>query len=140
MGQEDRTGDGDPQEQRGDPERQADDLPDAPSSALASPHRTPLYHAQHAERYSRQELIRAYEQIHDCRLVVLIDVLFPDSITVFEELICDARPDQDLHLLLDTPGGDGETAIRLIRSAQARCREFTVIVPKQAKSAGTLRA
>ncbi len=40
--------------------------------------------------------------------------------------------------MLDFPGGDGETAVRLVRSAQARCKELTVIVPNQAKSAGTL--
>ena len=40
--------------------------------------------------------------------------------------------------MLSTPGGDGETAIRLIRQAQSRCRELTAIVPDQAKSAGTL--
>lgn len=34
--------------------------------------------------------------------------------------------------------GDGETAIRVVRSAQARSRELTVIVPNQAKSAGTI--
>jgi membrane-bound ClpP family serine protease len=51
-----------------------------------------------------------------------------------------ADPEQDLHLLLDSPGGDGETAVRLVRSAQARCNELTVIVPNQAKSAGTLLA
>jgi membrane-bound ClpP family serine protease len=69
---------------------------------------------------------------------VLIDVLFPDVVTVFEELVYDADPKQDLHLLLDTPGGDGETAIRIVRSAQARCRELTVVVPNEAKSAGTI--
>jgi hypothetical protein len=53
-------------------------------------------------------------------------------------MIFDADPSEDLHLLLDTPGGDGETAVRLVRSAQARCRELTVIVPNAAKSAGTL--
>ncbi len=37
-----------------------------------------------------------------------------------------------------TLGGDGETALRLVRQAQSRCRELTVIVPDQAKSAGTL--
>jgi membrane-bound ClpP family serine protease len=42
--------------------------------------------------------------------------------------------------LLVTPGGDGETAVRLARSAQAHCRELTVIVPDQAKSAGTILA
>jgi membrane-bound ClpP family serine protease len=69
---------------------------------------------------------------------VLIDVLFPDVVTLFEELVHDADSAQDIHLMLETPGGDGETAIRVVRSAQARCRELTVIVPNQAKSAGTI--
>ena len=68
----------------------------------------------------------------------MVDVIFPESVTLFEELVADADPNQDLHLLLDSPGGDGETAVRLVRSAQARCRELTVIVPNQAKSAGTI--
>jgi hypothetical protein len=55
-------------------------------------------------------------------------------------LIYNADPSQDLHLLLNTPGGDGETAVRLARAAQSRCREFTVIVPDLAKSAGTILA
>lgn len=45
-----------------------------------------------------------------------------------------------MHLMLSTPGGDGETAVRLVRSAQRRCRELTVIVPDQAESAGTILA
>jgi len=71
---------------------------------------------------------------------VLIDVIFEQSVTHFEELIYDAGPDSDLHLMLSSPGGDGETAVRLARSAQARCRELTVIIPDQAKSAATLLA
>ncbi|NYJ05141.1 SDH family Clp fold serine proteinase [Petropleomorpha daqingensis] len=58
--------------------------------------------------------------------------------TYFEELVHDANPDEDLHLLLDSPGGSADVALRLLRSAQARCRELTVIVPDQAKSAATL--
>lgn len=42
--------------------------------------------------------------------------------------------------MLDSPGGDGETAVRLARSTQARCARFTVIVPDQAKSAATILA
>ena len=42
--------------------------------------------------------------------------------------------------MLATPGGDGETALRLIWQAQSRCRELTVVVPDRAKSAGTLFA
>jgi len=70
----------------------------------------------------------------------MIDAIFPESVTYFEELLIDADPREDLHLLLETPGGDGETAIRLVRAAQSRCRELTVVVPNQAKSAGTLLA
>ena len=102
------------------------------------PDRSPLYEAQHALRYERQQLIRDYQAQYQCRLVILIDVLFPESITLFEETLHDADPSEDMHVMLSTPGGDGETAIRLIRQAQSRCKDLTVIVPDQAKSAGTL--
>ena len=100
--------------------------------------RTPLYEAAHAGRYERQQLIREYQDAHDCRLVVMRDVIFPHSVPLFEETLFDADPGQDLHLMLGTPGGDGETALRIIRQAQSRCRKLTVVVPDQAKSAGTL--
>ena len=110
------------------------------SSSEGVPSRTPLFEAQHADRYSRQELIRAYQDRFDCRLVVLIDQLMPYSIPLFEETLFDADSNRDLHVLLWTLGGDGETALRLARQAQARCRELSVIVPDVAKSAGTLFA
>jgi hypothetical protein len=134
----------------GDPhtERQAGDLSGSRSGELDPevtepqdlPDQSPLFHAQHAARYERQQLIGAYEDAFGCRLVVLIDAIFPFSVTYFEELIFDADPSQDLHLLLASPGGDGETAIRLVRAAQSRCRELVVIVPDVAKSAATLLA
>ena len=111
-----------------------------PPGAASGVRRSPFYEASHAPRYQRQQLIRDYESEYDCRFVVLIDTLFPDSITLFEETLYDADPSQDLHIMLATPGGDSETAIRLVRQAQSRCRELTVIVPDQAKSAGTLLA
>ena len=106
----------------------------------SQPQQSPLFHAHHSSRYERQELIRAYETLHNCRLVVMIDAIFPASVTLFEDLIYDANVDEDLHLLLSSPGGDGETAVRLARVAQARCHELTVIVPDIAKSAATLLA
>lgn len=102
------------------------------------PDRSPLYEARHAPRYERQELIRRYQEDYKCRLIVLIDALFPHSVTLLEEALYDANSDEDLHLILATPGGDGETAIRLIRQVQSRCKKLTVVVPDQAKSAGTL--
>jgi ATP-dependent protease ClpP protease subunit len=109
-------------------------------SGFELPTQTPLFHAEQSERYDRQELFTAYEEMFSCRLIAVVDQILPYSITLFEELIYDADPDQDLHLMLVTPGGDGETAVRLARSAQARCKEFTVVVPDQAKSAGTILA
>ncbi len=85
-------------------------------------------------------MIGQYQDAFQCRLIVMIDDVFPDSVGFLEDLIHDADPEQDLHLLLDSPGGDGETAIRLVRSMQARCRELTVLIPDQAKSAATLLA
>lgn len=110
------------------------------AEAFTFPPQSPLFHAEHANRYDRQDLISQYEKEFDCRLVVMIDAIFSDSITFFEELIHDASPEEDLHLILSSPGGQGETAVRLVRSAQARCRELTVIVPDQAKSAATILA
>ena len=105
-----------------------------------TPPQSPLYHAANAGRYDRQGLIRDYEQKFGCCLIVLIDAIFPQSVTLFEDLIYDANPNADMHLLLNSPGGEGETAIRLVRAAQARCSELTVIIPDQAKSAATLLA
>ncbi len=115
-----------------------DELVAAAERSIAHPLQSPLYHAENAQRYERQTLIETYERAYTCRLVVLCDALFPYSVTLFEELIYDADPCMDLHVMLATPGGDGETAVRLIRSAERRCRELTVIVPDQAKSAGTI--
>jgi Serine dehydrogenase proteinase len=141
MGDEDRDRERDPRGHGQVPEGKAGVIPDSPVAIgppLELPRQTPLYHAQHAERYARQTLIKHYEARFGCRLVVLVDEIFPEIVTIFEELIHDADPLKDLHLLLNTLGGDGETAVRLVRSAQARCRELTVIVPNEAKSAGTI--
>ncbi|AYW77975.1 hypothetical protein EGX94_07740 [Propionibacterium acidifaciens] len=43
-----------------------------------------------------------------------------------------------MHLLLSSPGGDGETALRMVRSVQLRCRGLTVVVPDMARSAATI--
>lgn len=104
------------------------------------PSQSPLFHAQQADRYERQTLIAEYETLYDCRLVITIDAIFPQNITPFEELIYDNPKDRNIHLMLASPGGDGETAVRMIRAVQARCKEVTVVVPDVAKSAATLIA
>ena len=102
--------------------------------------RSPLVEAQNAGRSERQALIADYERRVGCRLVVMIGEILNESITFLEDVIYDADRSEDMHLMLASPGGDGEAAVRLARSMQARCRELTVIIPTEAKSAATLLA
>lgn len=99
---------------------------------------TPLFDAQNASRYERQQLIRRYQTKYDCRLIVVSSPIYRDSLVYLEELIHDCDPKADLHLMLTSDGGDGETALRIARSLQTRCRTLTVLLPDRAKSAATL--
>ena len=101
---------------------------------------TPYFQAIESARYERQSLIREYERAFDVTLIVYHDLVFPHVITPFQDALYDADPEKDLHLMLASDGGDSETAVRLVRAAQAHCRELVVIVPDQAKSAATLIA
>ena len=88
---------------------------------------------------SSQGLIRDYQTTYDCRFVSLSTGCIPDGLTFFKETLYNAQPDKISMSCSSTPGGDGETAIRLARQAQARCQELTVKVPEQATGApGTL--
>lgn len=123
------------------PPGQTDDVPaiPGPTNGLTTGYvRTPLYAAQHGQRYARQQLIREYESLTGARLVVMIDTIFSESVTYLEEVLRDVDRTQPLHLLLASPGGDGEVAVRLVRALQARCSELLIIVPDMAKSAGTI--
>jgi hypothetical protein len=108
--------------------------PDEVGAAL----RTPLFQAQHSERYARQSLIDRYEGLTGANLIDVIDQIFPENLTLLEELLFDLQTDRPLHVLLASPGGDGETAIRMVRSMQIRCSELSMLVPDMAKSAATL--
>ncbi|MFI6997156.1 hypothetical protein [Nocardia sp. NPDC050175] len=101
---------------------------------------TPLFRAQNEHRYLRQTLIAQYEQIYSCNLVVMIDQISMDSVTLLAELLHNLDPSKDLHMLLGSPGGDGETAVRLARMAQAAGDRFVLLVPESAKSAATILA
>lgn len=123
------------QDGKSDEERETQELP--PRSGIKHPP-TPLFSAQQALRYDRQNLIREYEEALGANLIVVIDQIFQTSTTLLEDVICELDVAKPLHVLLASPGGDGETAIRMVRSLQARCSELTILVPDQAKSAGTL--
>lgn len=147
-----------PRAERGEPPRQRDPRPGRKAARQVSPQgqeaqptevggsgpasvgltRTPLFTARHADRYARQEIIDRYEQLTGVSLIAIIDQIFPANLTYIEELLHDLDGSKPLHVLLASPGGDGETAIRITRVLQSRCTELTVIVPDLAKSAATL--
>lgn len=88
----------------------------------------------------RQDMLERYERRFGCRLVVSIGEILAENAFPLQNILHLIEPNADLHLLLETPGGDGEAAIRLMRQIQSRCRHVTVMIPVAAKSAGTLFA
>jgi len=70
----------------------------------------------------------------------VIDQIVPDTITLFAETLMELDTAKDLHLLLHTPDGDGEVAVRMARMAQEAGNRFVLLVPDTAKSAGTVLA
>lgn len=113
---------------------------DDAAAAILHPKQSPLYHAQHADRYQRQALIAAYEARTACKFVAAIDIIDIDFVQNIEEHIYQEDGSRELHVLLRSPGGDGEIALRAVRSMQARSSKLVLLVPDIAKSAATLLA
>lgn len=63
--------------------------------------------------------------------------LTPDDTKGFEDMLRDVGDCDYLFLMIDSPGGDAETALRTIRLYRQTCEEFKTIVPDMAKSAAT---
>ena len=101
---------------------------------------TTMERARANSRSRRLEIISRYEQQHDCNLGIIRDNLLNDSIALFDDITEHCRPDRDLHLMVETPGGDGETALRIARACLQRSSRFTLIVGDWCKSAGTYLA
>jgi hypothetical protein len=107
---------------------------------LDLPSQTPLFHAQHADRYRRQGNLRQFEAEYGCRLIVVGGPIYDFCVPMFEDALTKVGKDDRLCVMISSPGGDGETALRMVRSAHERCSELVVIVPDQAKSAATIFA
>ena len=106
--------------------------------------RTPLFQANSAARYQRQEIIRQIEARTGRRLICYVSgskcVVNEDDIMPFVDLLHNVRPGESMELLLHTPGGSIDAAEKLIRMVRSKVgkAEFYIIVPEFAKSAGTL--
>lgn len=79
-----------------------------------------------------------YQELTGANLITVIDQIYQTNMTVLEELLGDCDKSKDLHVILSSPGGDGETALRMVRAMHSYCRRLTIIVPDMAKSAATI--
>ena len=106
--------------------------------------RTPLFQANSAARYQRQEIIKQIQDITERRLICYVSgstcMIDENDTMPFVDLLHNVTPGEEMELLLHTSGGsidDAEKLIRMVRSKVGQA-EFHIVVPEFAKSAGTL--
>lgn len=116
------------------------ELPDRPTL----PTKTPMYSATNADRYCRQDLIKIIRKKFNRPLICYIAQgdINRDDIVGFVDLLHNLRPNEDLDLMLHTPGGDIDAAEKLMWLLHRTVGTGTlrIIIPDYAKSAGTLMA
>ncbi len=105
-----------------------------------------MYQAIHAERYRRQAVIREIEKRTERTLICYVSgmaaLIDRDDVVPFVDLVHNVQPGKNLDLLLHTPGGDIDSAEKLISLVHTTVHpgQLRIIVPDYAKSAGTLMA
>lgn len=115
-----------------------------PASIRSQATKTPLFKANHAERYLRQTLINEIQDRTGRRLLCYVGgsncPITEKDTRPFVDLLHNVPTGQDVDLLLHTVGGTIDAAEKLIRMVRGRVDPATlrIIVPEFAKSAGTL--
>jgi ClpP class serine protease len=110
------------------------------------PSKTPAFQALHAARYRRQDLIKAIEAETGRQLVCYVGgidtEISRDDILFFSDVLHNLKSNEDLDLLLHTPGGDMDAAEKLIEMVRKVVGNavLRVVIPDFAKSSGTLMA
>jgi hypothetical protein len=105
-----------------------------------------MYAALNAARYHRQEIIKRIQTPETpliCYVAGIRASISRDDVVGFMEMLHNIKKNTDLDLMLNTPGGDIDTAEKLISLLHAwvgNDHVLRVIVPDYAKSAGTLMA
>ena len=106
--------------------------------------KTPLFQANHADRYQRQALIKRIQQRTERTLICYVSgresAIDREDTVPFVDLLHNAPKNRPLDLLLHTVGGSTDVAEKLMVMLRhhAGSAELRVIVPDFAKSAGTL--
>jgi len=129
-----------------DSENEADLRNVPPGVAIAPMSKTPMFQANHAQRYLRQALIKSICAITGRPLVCYVAgsaaMIGRDDTVFLIDLLHNIKIGSDLDFMLHTPGGDIDAAEKLITIVRTRVGSgrLRVIVPDFAKSAGTLMA
>ena len=106
--------------------------------------RTPLFQANHAARYLRQNMIKQIEAQTGKPLISYVSgdrcAIDHNDVMPFVDLLHNVAQGSDVDLLLHTSGGSIDAAEKLVKIVRSRIHNeyFRVIVPNFAKSAGTL--
>ena len=116
----------------------------AQESRPAQATKTPLFEANHADRYQRQTLINQIQDRTKRSLVCYVSgsrcVIDEDDTMPFVDLLHGLPPNRDADLLLHTTGGSIDAAEKLMGMLRRHVgpARLRIIVPDFAKSAGTL--
>lgn len=127
-------------------DQNADTAPQTHGQSINSPLQTPLFHAIHQARYTRQDQIRRIQDHTQRRLIALIGgpgtSISSWDIPPVVDLLDDVDENSDLDLMLQTPGGDIDQAERITLLCRKKIKKgkLRVVVPDSAKSAGTIIA
>ena len=106
--------------------------------------KTPFYEASNAVRYQRQDLIKQIEATYGRQLICYVAGISTsidrDDAVKFVDLLHNVRRDEAVDLLLHTPGGEIDSAEKIMKLVRSRVGDgrLRVIVPDFAKSSGTL--
>jgi ATP-dependent protease ClpP protease subunit len=116
------------------------------SATVRTSKKTPAFQAMHSARYRRQEIIRTIETQTGRQLICYVGgiqtSISRDDVLMLVDLLHNLRPNENVDLLLHTPGGDMDAAeklISMVRHVVANA-ELRVVIPDFAKSSGTLMA
>lgn len=111
-----------------------------------TPNQSPLFWVTHKDRYLRQLLIRDIEEETKRTLIVYFtdcdntnSQIDPTDDIYLTELVKD-KPYVGVDLLLETNGGFTDATEKICALLRATCPDLRVIVPRKAKSNGTVIA
>jgi hypothetical protein len=109
-----------------------------------TPSKTPFFEAFNAVRYQRQDVIKLIETTYGRQLICYVagigTSIDRDDAVKFVDLLHNVRRNEAVDLLLHTPGGDINSAEKIMKLVRSRVGDgrLRVIVPDFAKSSGTL--